>query len=115
MLFFTQYSRPKEKELEPGGGERLVETAGYVPAEVQISDMLEAGRRLGEYRRDRFDFGSGEEVPEDYFDPTRSRGFDLADASRLQHEVTARFSEQEAKAEEVNAEPRIPNKDEDKK
>lgn len=80
--FYTAYERP-DPQLEPGGGESIVETAGYVPAEVQIMDMMAAGRRLGEYRRERYDFGAGEKVPEDYYDPTRSPAFDLADASAL--------------------------------
>ena len=35
--------------------------------------MIDAGRRLDNFRRENFDFGSEEEVEDDFIDPTRSR------------------------------------------
>lgn len=104
MKIYSVYDKPpfiKEK----GGGVSEVETAGYIPAEVQIQDMLNAGRRLGEYRRERYDFGSDEEIPKDYYDPTRSPGFDMADASQLQQSVAARLRERAAQAAVLQEKP----------
>lgn len=80
MEFYTRYHRP-EKVYEKGGGELVTEVAGYIPAEVQITEMINAGIRLGEYRKEKYDFASEEDVDEDFFDVTRSPGFDLAEAS----------------------------------
>lgn len=81
--FYTQYRRP-EKELEKGGGNLVTEADGYIPAEVQIMEMLSAGYRLGEYRKEKYDFPDSESVDEDFIDPTRSPGFGPEDASVLQ-------------------------------
>lgn len=81
MDFQTKYNF--KPQIEPGGGKRKVETAGYIPAEVQIRNMMVAGQRLGEYRAEMYDYG--EEVSDDEAigDPTRSPNFDLADAAQL--------------------------------
>lgn len=90
--FRTKYNRPKLVE-EVNDGKSKVETAGYVPAEVQIMDMLSAGMRLNEYRKDRFDFAADEVVPDDFVDPTRSPSFDLADATAISRDVDSRLAE----------------------
>lgn len=82
MSYYTRDKRP-EKKLEINNGEIIVETAGYRSAEVQISEMLNAGQRLVDYRKQRYEFGGDEVVPHDYMDPTRAPGFDMADASAL--------------------------------
>ena len=68
---------------EENDGEILVETAGYIPADRKIESMIDAGRRLLDFRAG-YEFQDGEEIPDDYLDPTRDPGFDLADASSLQ-------------------------------
>lgn len=88
----TRYALDKHVK-EAGGGQSITETAGYIPAKVQIEQLIAAGARLGEYRKENYDFGPGEEVPDDYNDPTREANFDLADASRL-----ARVTEQNLNA-----------------
>lgn len=85
--------------IEPGEineGPELVEKSGYIPAEEQIGAMLRAGERLGEFRREAYDFGDKEDIPDDYVDPTRSPGFDLADASALQRDIAARIATKQA-------------------
>ena len=79
---FSQFKRPKpEKEIN--SGEQITETAGYIPADIQIQDMIAAGMRLGEYRREMYDFGADEEVPDDYVDLTRSPGVDVVDVEKI--------------------------------
>ena len=100
--FRTKYNRPNLVE-EVNDGKSKVETAGYVPAEVQIMDMLSAGIRLNEYRKDRFDFAADEVVPDDFIDPTRSPGFDLADASIIGRDVDSRLKEAKRLIDEAEA------------
>lgn len=99
----TKYKLDKHPG-EPGGGEKLVESQGYIPAEVQIEQLISAGKRLGEYRDEMYDFGADEEVPDDFSDPTRSSNFDLADASRLDRQAGEGIKESLRKAKEAKAE-----------
>jgi len=97
MSYYTKDKRP-EKKLEINNGDAIVETAGYRSAEVQISEMLNAGQRLVDYRKQRYEFGGDEVVPADYQDPTRRPGFDMADASMLDKAVKESLkAKQEAK------------------
>ena len=81
MKFKTQYNtKPSPPEL--GGGEKLVEVAGYIPAHKQIDNLLKAGKRLMSYR-EQYDFTGDDKIDEYFNDPTRARNFDLADASQL--------------------------------
>jgi len=86
MPYYTKDKRP-EKKPEINLDDPIVETAGYRSAEVQISEMLMAGQRLVDYRKQRYEFGGDEVVPADYHDPTRRPGFDMADASMLDKAV----------------------------
>ena len=86
MDFFGKHRRPKLDEGKMDDVSK-VETAGYIPADVQIEMFIQAGRRLDQARKEQFDFGPEEEVPEDFIDPTRKSGFDMADASLLSQEV----------------------------
>lgn len=72
---YTPDVRPPE-DHEINSGEILVETAGYVPAEVRIREMIDAGQRLKEAREEAYDFGDGEAVPDDYINPLNDRGID---------------------------------------
>ena len=74
---------------EVNDGETIVEPAGYIPANIKIESMIEAGQRLADFRRG-YEFQDGEVIPDDYYDPTRNPGFDLADASRLSVELASR-------------------------
>lgn len=73
-----------------------VETAGYLPADVQIEQLIDAGRRLGEYRKERYDLESTEDFDDIEPDPTRSGNFDMADATVLQRVVNGRLEQQKA-------------------
>ena len=72
MDFFTKYKRPAPV-LEHPDPVSKVETQGYIPADVQI--MRDDRRRAssGQFPKENFDFGSEEEVEDDFIDPTRSR------------------------------------------
>lgn len=108
--FKTQFSDefPFE-EFEPGGGEEIVDAAGYVPAEQQIITMINAGIRLDENRKEMYDY-EGPVTPDLEFgdigfDVTRLPNTDPADIAQLQLLVNARLAEQAAAAEKPAAEP----------
>ena len=102
---YSHFKRPKDVK-EINSGEQITETAGYIPADVQIQDMIAAGMRLGEYRREMYDFDDNEEVPEDFMDPTRIPGVDVVDVERAGIAVNAKIAEAQEllrKAEEEKA------------
>lgn len=89
-MFYTKSRRP-EKVLEPGGGDRIVESAGYVPAKTLIESFLLAGYRLDQSRAEAYDFAPGADIDEDFEDVTRRPDFDLADAARLARDLNKRL------------------------
>ena len=108
--FKCQFSdKPFVEEFEAGGGEEIVDAAGYVPAEQQILTMINAGIRLDENRKEMYDY-EGHVTPDlelgDIgFDVTRLPNTDPADIAQLQLLVNARLAEQAAAAEKAAAEP----------
>lgn len=103
-VIYDQYNRPPEA-FEKVSDETITETAGYVPSDRQIEDMIIAGRRLNEARAQAFDFAPGEEDDGEFYDPTRSPGFDLADASRLVRNIAQKIKKQaKAESDEKNRE-----------
>lgn len=91
---------------ESNDGPELVEKAGYIPAQVQIENLLNAGDRLNQSRLG-YEFDADEEVPDDYSDITRSPNFDLSDASRIQHTLNERFKniKKQSKSKNEDATP----------
>ncbi|WNK14082.1 MAG: hypothetical protein [Microvirus sp.] len=80
---------------EVNSGELITETAGYVPAQIRIEDMIMAGQRLELGRAAQFDF-NGVKPEEDFYDPTRNRGFDMADAFQIQEQIKKKKLDHEA-------------------
>lgn len=97
MLFMTRYKRP-EPIFEEGGGDLMVETAGYIPPKRQIEQFMLAGKRLELSRREMFDFPDGKEV--EFSDPTRSPNFDMADATMLANPAMQRVRDGIKKVQE---------------
>lgn len=54
---------------------------GYIPAKQRVENLMLAGQRLKEYRNEQYDWPDGN-IDENYIDPTRRKGYDLADASQ---------------------------------
>jgi len=96
--FVTQYNAEPAKPYQPSGLPGKVEKAGYIPAKKIIEQMVMAGMRLKAFREDNYDLGP-EDDDEDLAigDPTRSPGFDMADASQIAMELNRR--KKAAKAE----------------
>lgn len=94
-----EYVPPKGEEND---GELLVETAGYIPADVKIESMIDAGRRLMDFRAG-YEFQDGEEIPDDYLDNTRNPNYDLADAQADYDAALANLQAAKAKAADQTA------------
>lgn len=105
MDFFTKYNR------KPSNGETLsskskVERSGYIPAKVQIENLLMAGVRLNDFRNNQYDMT--DDIPnEDYFDPTRSPNFDFADATQLERQADEGISNSK-KSAKANVKETVP-------
>lgn len=54
---------------------------GYISAKQRIENLMLAGNRLKEYRQEQYDWPDGN-IDENFVDPTRRKGYDLADASQ---------------------------------
>jgi len=97
VQLYTQHRRPPKRpeKMDPL---TLTESAGYLPSKVQIENLIQAGKRLVQWRKEQYDFPEDQDVDESFEDPTRRPGYDLADASRDGAAVAARLRAQ-AKAD----------------
>lgn len=108
MNFKTPYTTTPDPG-ETNDGKLIVEVAGYVPQHLRIQQMIDAGERLNNYRKG-YDFEDGEDVPDDFYDPTRDRGFDMADASMMREQSFDNIRESLSRTNDVD----IPPKQEEK-
>lgn len=78
----------------PSGGDILVETAGYIPKEVQLQALLQSGEALQAYRKQIYpEYESQPTDPE--YDPTAQVGYDVFDALNDIATVRRKFSDAE--------------------
>ena len=91
-------NNPRHATPEDNKGPVLVDRAGYVSGEKRINALMAAGMNLIQSRREEFDSFDGSE-PE--IDPTRSPGFDMADASMMARSVNSRLRAQKAAKEDA--------------
>lgn len=96
MVFQTHYTH-KSDPPEVNSGISPVEKNGYISAQKRIENLILAGQRLIESRKQQFDF-IGNEIDEDFYDPTRDPNFDMADASQIALSVDTRLKAQKAAA-----------------
>jgi len=95
VKLYTQHRRPP-KHPEQNDGLTITESAGYIPSKTQIENLINAGKRLVEWRKEMYDFPEDNDVDESYEDPTRGPGYDLSDASRDSKAVADRLRAQAA-------------------
>lgn len=103
MEFQTQYNR-KSRIPEKNTLPSMTERAGYIPAEKRIENMMLAGQRLAQSRKDQYDF-EDDNVDESFEDPTRTVGFDDADASQIALALDAEMAYKASQRAQV--EPKI--------
>lgn len=100
MKFVTQFNwvcPPGEKN----SGLSICDPSGYISPQEQIENLIRAGERLEEYRRERYDLDHGEEDDGVWMDPMREAGLDFADVYRIRQEVIRRLSSAVARGEET--------------
>lgn len=61
---YDWYKRPPEV-LEINSGDEIVEKEGYIPADQMIDEMISAGIRLNNARKEMYDYETADEVPDD--------------------------------------------------
>lgn len=98
MKFATHYT-PNKNTPEKNSGKKMIEKIGYIPAQKRIENLLLAGQRLKDFRESQFDFPDEESIDHDFFDPTRAKNFDLADASQMQYDITGRLNRSQTSTE----------------
>lgn len=79
-MYQTRVNRSRS-EPEKNNGISKVEKAGYIPAKKRIENMILAGQRLVQARKDQYDFNNAE-PDENFDDPTRRKNYDPADATQ---------------------------------
>ena len=97
MRFNTQYDRVRQP-AETNSGITLVERAGYISAQVRIENLMLAGQRLVQARKEMYDFPDGK-IDFDFNDPTRRKNYDLADGFQDGLKVQAKLKAQKEAAE----------------
>lgn len=95
MEFATHYNR-KKSPLEDCSKPCMVETAGYIPAQTRIENLIAAGLRLKEFRAEQFDFDS-QNINEDIEIPYRSKNYDFVDANRDLYGIRQRIKDRNTK------------------
>ena len=99
---YSEFDRPPPV-LEMNDGKSIVETVGFIPADVQIEQLINAGVRLDKHRKEAFDFEPGEDIDPAFEDPTRAPNFDLADASNIGTAVSDRLLKAQQEYEAAQA------------
>lgn len=99
MKFQTKWDREPHEKTK-ASKELLVNRAGYIPTHRKVQALLEAGRRLVEYREQSnggYDFET-DEIDETYYPETRRPGYDMADASMAQNALKSKYDEKKRQA-----------------
>lgn len=72
-----------EKKYKPIlDNSNVTEQAGYMSVKQRVENLIDAGIRLKEARMSNFDFPQGTPVDENFEDPTRSKNYDISDATQ---------------------------------
>lgn len=106
-MFKSKYEF-KPQAGEPGGGPVLVERAGYIPAKIQIENLIDAGKRLKEHRKELYDVFDGEGSEDEVL--VRKPNYDLADASQEALAINARMQKRKAQLDAEKAAEEAANK-----
>ena len=92
MNFGHQYSNTRQRSIpEKNSGKTQVETAGYIPAQKRIENMILAGQRLVDFRKSQFDFEDHKSIDEDFMTLLESKNYDMADASQARIAIAHKY------------------------
>lgn len=98
-MFISKYKnfKPQTEAMKP---DTIVDPAGYVSPKKRIENLIRAGERLDQFRRENYDLGYEDEDDGTWEDPMRQPGLDLADVHRIRQAVRSRMQSASAKTEE---------------
>lgn len=89
--------------------EDIVDREGYRDTETQVREMINAGERLREFRREEFDdFEDGDVT---IVNPTRAQGFDIIDADLLVKQETERLNKLAEEIKKKQEEKKVEEKE----
>jgi hypothetical protein len=82
-MYFTKDVRPNRvpEHMNP---KTKTETVGALTLLQRIENVIAAGQRLTDYRRERYDLAPGEPAEKAQIDPTRAKSFGFAEAADLE-------------------------------
>jgi len=95
MKFQTHRENRIKTPTESNNSGKITNTLGYVPLNIKVQQLLNAGKRLQEYQ-DGYDF-TNDEIDENYYPKTRMQNYDIADA--FNDNISLQNKMQEAKRE----------------
>lgn len=100
--WIDEYPDGELSDVEAGGGDYLVETAGYVPKEVQLRNLTQSGEALNRYYEGLYpNYYDPAQAPDDpAYDPTAAKDFDVFAAHDLAIFVQGQTTKAKAEAEE---------------
>lgn len=88
---------------EKGGGKKLTDTSGYVPHNIRIQEIINAGQRLNDWRDSQnYDFWEKDDDGK-YFDPTRSKNYTYFDAVDDNKKAIASLKKQQKEYDKAQA------------
>lgn len=103
-MFYHQYNW--EEAVGEGNSQiSMVDPSGYVSPKQRIENLIRAGERLDEFRREQYDYDTLEEDDGEWTDPMRTPGLDLADVHRIRQETLRRMSSRAARGEDSERPP----------
>lgn len=110
MQFYTKWIRPERVGKKYPVS--MTETS-YMPAKAQIENLIAAGKRLVEYRKEMFDFSTEKEINDEFIDVTRRPGVDIVEIEMAERAISARKRSKLEEQERIQKEEQ--KRSEDKK
>lgn len=102
MKIYSAYSNRPPVEYKDTGGESITETAGYIPPDVQVTQMLNAGIVLQHGREGLYDSDIDDSFDDDApLDRLDARDADMVDV----HEAVVEAKERRKRAKKVVEDP----------
>lgn len=106
-MYQTRVNRSRS-EPEKNSGISKVEKAGYITAKKRIENMILAGQRLIQSRKEQYDFVDSE-PDESFDDPTRRKNYDPADATQDGFYAQSRIKASKERYKEKVEQAKIPS------
>jgi len=101
---FVTSSNYKPSDGQACGGPRLVEVGTYISPKLQIESMMLSGMRLEALRQGVYDYDHPSADTGTAIDPTRTRGYDFADAYQAGLELQKKLDQHREERKKISAE-----------